>query len=111
MKISVLKLQQKSESEWFAELRVGQTVLSTTLSVQDDGELQSFQIGEPMFEDMLALNGLDGAFSKLFFTFMAKGEPDLPWDFGDQDDEVIERVRKHYGRGSDGNTHERSLDR
>ncbi len=111
MNISVQKLQQKSGNEWFAELRVGQTVLSTTLPVQDDGELQSFQIGEPMFEDMLALNGLDGAFSKLFFTFMAKGEPDLPWDFGDQDDEVIERVRKHYGRGSDGNTHERSLDR
>ena len=96
MEISICKLSRQSDSEWYAELEVGETVLSTALTVQDDGELQSFQIGEPMFKDMLALNGLEGEFSKLFFTFMAKGEPVIPWRFGEQDDEIIERVRKHY---------------
>jgi hypothetical protein len=96
MDISVRKLEQHSESEWFAELEVGDTVLSSAITVQDEGELRSFQIVESMFQDMLALNGLEGDFSKRLFAFMSSGEPTLPWYFGEQDGETIERVRKHY---------------
>ena len=96
MEISVCKLVQKSESEWYAELEVGDFVLSTALTVENDGELRGFRIVQPMFEDMLAVNGLEGEFSKLFFTYVDSGEPSLPWRFGEQDDEIIERVRAHY---------------
>jgi len=96
MEISIRKLEQQSDNEWTAELEFGGTTLSSAVTVQLDGELRSFQITEPLFKDMLALNGLEGEFSKRFFGFMDRGAPKLPWQFGEQDDEIIERVRKHY---------------
>ena len=96
MKISVQDLTQSSQSAWDATLEVGSLRLSSEIITKEDGVLRSFQIKEPMFKDMLALNGLEGEFSKRFFRFIGSGEPELPWCFGEQDDEVIERVRKHY---------------
>lgn len=101
MEITVRRLDRRSDYDWFGELECGEFVFNSAITVQHDGELRSFHIGESMFKDMLALNGLEGEFSKRFFTFISHGEPELPWCFGDQDDEIIERVLNHYKSSSE----------
>ena len=97
MKIEGRKLTQHSDSQWFCELDVGESQLESTLVFDNDGELQSFRIVDSAFKDLLSLCGLEGRFSKNVFAFIANGLPSLPWCFGDQDDDVFKRVRKHYG--------------
>jgi len=99
MRISVLSLQRQNDSNWIAKLTAGELVLTSPVAVQSDSELQSFQIGEPFFKDMLALNGLEGEFSKRFFGFIENGKPELPWCLGEHDSEIILRVSSHYAAG------------
>ena len=97
MNIEIRKLVQRSDSQWFCELDVGDSQLESTLVFDEDGELQSFRIVDSAFKDFLSLCGLEGRFAKNVFAFIASGSPSLPWCFGDQDDDVLNRVRKHYG--------------
>jgi hypothetical protein len=96
MEISVRRLEQVSDSEWLAELGFGDASVSSVIEVADDGELRGFHFREPMFGVMLAWNGLEGEFSKRFFAYMDSGVPEIPWCFGEHDDEIIKRVWKHY---------------
>ena len=95
MNVAIRSLTQLTETEWRVGLAVGGLIHDSQLLVKD-GELVSFQIINPMVHDMLSLCGLEGQFSRHFFSYLDDRSPELPWDFGEQDDNTIEQVVLHY---------------
>ncbi|HMO15829.1 MAG TPA: hypothetical protein PKD64_06930 [Pirellulaceae bacterium] len=56
------------------KLTADEFVMTSVMTIQSDGDIQSFQIRDSKIKDMLALNRLEGEFSERSFAFVEIGK-------------------------------------
>lgn len=94
MMLRVSSLQKATPTRYAIRGNLGKRSIEAVILYSKDGELEGFNIDGDVLRLLLYFGGLEGAFSRMFFQHRKTGEPSLPWEVGEIDDEALERVSK-----------------
>jgi hypothetical protein len=99
MRVIITKFIPVGASEYLATMSVGGRMLQDKI-VENlfCGHLRSLGFGGNVFPHVLEACGLKERFGKDFWSFHDQASPQPPWDYGEHDDDCVNRVLDIYRR-------------
>ncbi len=94
MQIKINSIDEVSDNRFSITLQLGDDVVVAHVTELDDPELRGFNFDEDFFSVLFAFEGLGGRFNRDYWMFRDGTHSQFPWDYGDYDQEIVERAIK-----------------